>query len=526
LGDHGKYRYGDFFIKKSGKHIWVFRADTLPLVYEIKAFYRKDKSWKELIVNAAQQVFNHTSRYLRVGLNFAGAGVNSHATGVIGSLAYIQVYALRLTNVGTPVVDVECVKSDLLPLMSKTNFKRWVKANHRDGEEDGKSEIMEAERTLYPCHEKEDNVPYGLLLMLQLMLSSKSELFGQTLLKIGDDLSLLASGTFGNVFLMNDDTVLKLSWHGRASYLKAEGLAYKAVGHYGLQEIGKGRCQQLAVAENKKEMLRIGSVNFEMEALTVRPAGTPLLRAGILANEESILCDVVFDVALALQHMHKYGVAHNDISIANVIVVKSPQSQQGSRKFHAVLVDLSLASPFTVAIPIFVGNPTYVHRDIHQDKEWYPRPFHDMTALGFLAAVLAAGSIVPWEGFSSPTQDTKKHNDRLQKANGVIDANLTDNECKSQIKKWIGLDETETILRKNCSCTTPCSADNGCKCAKLQLQCLSTCNCTKTGKCGLQSSKLPAVLPVAMDTKIYERISRQHHSMEGQQAILDSQTKE
>ena len=473
----------------------------MPIVFEVKAFYRADKSWEELIINAVQQVFNHTSRYLRVNLNFAGAGVDSHATGVIGSLAYLQIYRLELKKVGTPDVSVVCVRSALLPLMSKENFLRWVQSNHPDkkGEQ---SKIKSSENILYSA--PEDNVPYGLLAMLQLMTSSKSELFGQTR-DSGDGLSLLASGAFGNVYLKNDGTVVKLSRHGRASYLRAEGLAYKAVGHYGPQETGSGRCQNLAVAENVEETIKVGNRSIKLDALSVKPAGRPLLRMGNLANKGNLLCDVVFGIARALQHMHKFGVAHNDVSIANVIVLKLPTGGYQSK-----LVDLSLASPFIQEIPIFIGSPTYAHRDVHKDTKWHPRPFHDMAALGFLAAVLAAGSVVPWEGFSSPTDSEDELEARHEKALDSL-GKLKGNKCVPQFKQWINLDKEATVLRNPCNCRKLCSASNGCACAKSGLQCLDK-KCKCGSECSQRSQEFPVVSAVSMDEIKYERMLGQHNA--------------
>jgi hypothetical protein len=190
-------------------------------------FCRNDRAWDDPIINAVQQVLNHTSRHARVGLKFAGAGVESHATGAIGSLAHIQVCVLEMKNPGTKEPSLVIVKSELLPLMKKDIFFNWIKSNYRkdDCEE---SKPKEAEESLFPVTEDEDmedgDVPFGLLRMFQLMMSSKSELFGQT--RTGDDeLHLLASGAFGNVFLTKDDSVVKLSRHGRRACLQAEEFA-------------------------------------------------------------------------------------------------------------------------------------------------------------------------------------------------------------------------------------------------------------------------------------------------------------
>jgi hypothetical protein len=580
-GGDGRFRFGDFVIKKSGCHIWVYRADTLPIVIEINAFYRNDKAWEDLIINAVQQVLNHTSRYVRVGLNFAGAGVASHATGAIGSLAYIQVYVLELKNPGTKEPSLAIVKSKLLPLMKKDTFSKWIKTNHRDDESD-KVKPEEAEKILFPVtndederdadpeevrkpaaieynggdiedgaaansevngddanvdenvnrarndeidadleedrkpaarennggdieddaaddsdlddggagndtEDDDDSVPFGLLTMFQLMMSSKSELFGQTRTS-DDDLQLLASGAFGNVFLArNDDdsqSVVKLSRHGRRAYLRAEGFAYKAVGHLGE---GKRPFAHLAVALSRDATVSVGTITTTMPSLVITPVGKPLVHLGDISKNEELLYNVVFDVALALQHMHKRNVAHNDVSLANVVVVS-----HASGRAKAVLVDLSLACPFTFEIPFFCGNPVYVHRDVHNDKPWEPRPFHDMAALGLLAAVLTSGSIVPWLGFSSPVRDASpSYKDRYQVAIKAIEK-LPNSSCRSQIKDWINLDKKETILRSPCSC-----GKNGkkkkifcatCKCAKNRVKCLDECSCKKNKICTNLSS--------------------------------------
>jgi hypothetical protein len=506
-GRDGSFRFGDFVIKKNGCHIWVYRADTLPIVIEIKAFYRSDKAWEDLIINAVQQVLNHTSRYVRVGLNFAGAGVESHATGAIGSLAYIQVYALELKDPGTTAPSLAIVKSELLPLMKKDIFSQWIEKNSRDDDESDKMKPDEVTRILFPVTNdedtKDDDVPFGLLTMFQLMMSSKSELFGQTRTS-DDDLQLLASGAFGNVFLTKDNSVVKLSRHGRRAYLRAEEFAYKAVGHFGKE---KRSFAHLAVATFKYASVVVGTITTTMPSLIINPVGTPLVRLGDITKEKEVLYNVVFDIALALQHMHTRNVAHNDVSLANVVVVR-----QASGRCSAVLVDLSLACPFTFEIPFFCGNPVYVHRDVHNDKPWEPRPFHDMAALGFLAAVLTSGSIVPWLGFSSPVRDTSSYVTRYQVAIKAIDQCLPDNKCRSRIKDWINLDKTKTILRSPCGCRrlVDCCGSKQCKCAKDGLKCLDECSCKKcqdesTPRTCTNSSSLPKFKPPNPPDVTYER---------------------
>jgi hypothetical protein len=481
MGLGGGFRYGDFVFQKRDKHFWVFKPDSLPIIIEIKTFYRSDKNWESLVMNAVQQVFNHTSRYLTVGLNFGGAGIESHATGVIGSLAYVQVYRLELKDVGTERVHVKCIKSSMLPLMSQDVFSKWVKANPRSNEENRAEGALEK---LYPngSPDRED-VPLGHLVLLQLMTLSKSELFGQT---CNDDsnLQLVGSGSFGNVFRTNDGKVVKLSRHGRKAYLRAEGYAYKAIGHYGLKT--EAECPNLAVAEEIKVSIKVGAITREMDALTMRPAGRPLQHFGDLTQDEAFLCDIVFDVALALQHMHKCKIAHNDVSLSNVIVVECQEGAKKSRK--AMLVDLSLASPFDFKIPFFVGNPEYAHSIIQRDVEWYPRSFHDMAALGFLVAVLASGSTVPWSGFSTPNKTKADLKERHKKAKEAIHK-LKDKKHVPQFEEWVELDNITSDLRKACNCRKLCSGR--CNCLKMNLRCLDGCKCSPA--CKQRNSDLPEV---------------------------------
>jgi hypothetical protein len=483
-GRTGRFRYGDFVIKKSGRHFWLYRSDTLPVVIEIKAFYRPDKAWNDLITNAVQQVLNHTSRYVRVGLNFAGAGVESHATGAIGSLAYIQVFRLELKDPGTEETCLKIVKSELLPLMDKESFEHWMEGLHPGyGSENSK-----AVQHMFPQKdEAPEGAPFGLLMMYQLMVSSKSELFGQVHAAKANSLQLLASGAFGNVFLGKENTVVKFSRHGREAYLSAEAFAYKAVGHF---EKEKPLCAHLAVAKFESTCVVIGAITRKMRSLVLKPAGKPLVHLGDIRGGK-LLYDVVFGVALALKHMHNKNVAHNDVSLANVVVVGG----------KAVLVDLSLACPFTFEIPIFRGNPVYVHRDVHKDAAWEPRPFHDLAALGFLAAVLASGSIVPWLGFSSPVRDDSSYDNRYQVANDAI-KELPDTRCRSQIIKWISFDREKTIVRKPCRCRKGCK--RRCGCAVRKLKCLETCSCSQSGSSCANNARSKFELPERCDG-VYDR---------------------
>jgi hypothetical protein len=174
----GKVRIGEFTVAKVGKLLWVYSADTLPIVIQIKALYRADTSWKKLAETAVQQAVNHMSSFLSMCLNFAGTGLNGHATSATGSRAYVKVIHLELVGMGTSSCKLQLRETCMYPLMSKHNFTKWANSNNRAAES---NEFEDLSNIFYPgCDNNDNQIPLtGFGLMYQLIIAPTEELFGQ-----------------------------------------------------------------------------------------------------------------------------------------------------------------------------------------------------------------------------------------------------------------------------------------------------------------------------------------------------------
>lgn len=169
-------RIADIILSKGSHILRYFPPDAVPFVLELKSFYRSDKKWSDLATNAWQQILNHMAQYVTTGFNFFGCGIDCHATGLSGTLAYVRVHRLKLVNAGTAAATLKLENSCFLPLLLNCKtFLFWIKQDKRKGEEE---KYQDAETVLYPGEQRE-SLPWGLIALLKYMCSSRLTQFGK-----------------------------------------------------------------------------------------------------------------------------------------------------------------------------------------------------------------------------------------------------------------------------------------------------------------------------------------------------------
>jgi hypothetical protein len=449
----------DIMLGNDGRHAFIVFDDAIYLGGEEKPGSRGSKGPEELFQQAQDQVLSHCAKHLMVGLNFAGAGVPSHATGFIANIAAIQVVQLRLEGVGTPDAKLVLYKSEALPLIAKENFQSWTntapKARQKDFEDFGKQ--------LYGNDEaaSNDKIPLGIQALCSLMKKQRKDLFGPTVDAVGGKLGgVIGNGAFSVVFKSRSDSscAIKISRYGRCMDIKHEA---KILRHLG----ASARPPSIPKLVNESKItVRFGDVKRDLLAITTKPVGVPLLLAYSLIctpHDESKVPvtwvqQVLSDCSGALKFMHDTGIFHRDVNPKNIIVVAN------ERKAQAILIDFSIAFDVRDKQALgFSGTVNYAHRELFQyypDKAHTPEAKHDWAGLGLTMAMLVNGCSLPWNpivGF--PTTITPNNGQaevllelmkaRLEFARGAVNKlgvgdNDSEKNLEAELLRMLAHDET------------------------------------------------------------------------------------
>jgi hypothetical protein len=444
----------DIMLGNDGRHAFIVFDDAMDLGGEEKPGSRGSKGPGALFQQAQDQVVSHCAKYSMVGLNFAGAGVPSHATSFIANIAAIQVVQLRLEGVGTPDAKLVLHKSKPLPLIAKKDFQSWTnsapKARQTDFEDFGKELYANDEAA------SNDEVPLGIQALCSLMQKRRKDLFGPSVDAVGDELGgVIGNGAFSVVFRSSSDSncAVKISRYGRCMDIKHE---VNILSH--LSDSASPPSIPKFVKESKITA-NFGDVKKDMLAITTKPVGVPLLLA------YSLFCNlrtdsgvpvawvqqVLSDCSEALEFMHKKDIYHRDVNPKNIIVVTKEDKTQ------AILIDFSIA--FHVQDQGkqafgFSGTVNYAHRELFQyypGKAHTPEAKHDWAGLGLTMAMLVNGCNLPWNpivGF--PTTITSK-NGKAKTLRVLMKARLE--SARDAVKKLVGGDnadstDDEKILEK------------------------------------------------------------------------------
>lgn len=431
----------DIMLGNDGRHAFIIFDDAIDLGGEEKPGSRGSKGPEELFQQAQDQVLSHCAKHLMVGLNFAGAGVPSHATGFIANIAAIQVVQLRLEGVGTPDAKLVLHKSKPLPLIAKENFQSWrnsaPKARQEDFEAFGEQ--------LYGNDEaaSNDKIPLGIQALCSLMQKRRKDLFGPTVDAVGEELGdVIGNGAFSVVFRSSSDSncAVKISRYGRCMDIKQEAKIL-----HDLRVPARPPSIPEFVKESKITA-RFGDVKKELLAITTKPVGVPLLLAYSLfcslSNDSGVpvawVQQVLSDCAEALKFMHDKDIYHRDVNPKNIIVVAKEGEAQ------AILIDYSIA--FHVQGKDkqafgFSGTVNYAHRKLFQyypDKAHTPEAKHDWAGLGLTMAMLVNGCNLPWNpivGFPTTITPTNGKVETLQE---LMEARLE--SARGAVKKLGGRD--------------------------------------------------------------------------------------
>jgi hypothetical protein len=439
----------DMMLRKDDRHAFMVFDDATDLGGEEKPGSRGCKGPATLFDQAQDQVLSDSAIHMMVGLNFAGAGVPTHATGFIANMAAIQVEQLRLEGVGTPDAKLVLYKSKPLPLMAKNNFESWKDSAPTPLQKDftafGEQLYGNAEAT------SNDEIPLGIQAICSLMQKRRKDLFGPTVDVVGDELGdVIGTGAFSVVFRSssNNDHAVKISRHGRCMDIKQEINILRELND---KDCAERRPQSIPeFIHESKITAMFGDVKKELVAMTTGPVGVPLLLAYSLVSSDGKVPakwvqEVLSHVEKALNFMHSKNIFHRDVKPKNIVVVTTKGVQQ------AILIDYSIAfqvqgnSDAQKALG-FSGTVNYAHRKLFEyypDKAHTPEAKHDQAGLGLTMAMLVNGCNLPWnpiEGFPATITSAyvKEILDELMEARfesacGVVEKLKGDDDSSGEI---------------------------------------------------------------------------------------------
>ena len=441
-------RYGDFICVKDGRHIWVYRGDFMPFIIEVKPLWRTDKDWSGVLENAIRQILAHTSKYVSISAMAGGVGANSHASGAIGTLAYILVLRLKVEKMETGEPDLVFESTKMLPLMTRENFIKYCKANPRPRSE---PKFVGLENDLYGEEVRSSEILTGFLAMSQIVTASSSELFGHPLVSYANENasenkdtlgSVLGFGTFANVYsIRGKDCVAKISRFGREESLKAEAKILRALAAE--ENNGKQGSDHLCkfISESEVHLSVRGYSRPYRQIITSPKCDKGALEYIHCADTSAAKTEralVVFEQASrGLDFLHECGFVHNDLSSKNIMV----------KNGKVVLLDFSIASKIGDATFAGQGNLQTMHRACHgccgftftDDgcSMWYPEGCHDNVSLAYAIVIMRNGS-VPWPKLKAgaSNNDSKAFEKRQTKAKEVMNEFFTDHQdaCKKLLE--------------------------------------------------------------------------------------------
>jgi hypothetical protein len=471
-----KKRRCDMAVWIHGRYLYVMRDDCIELVIEQKPGQRMTSTILDMLNEARDQTLSHLSKALLQCLNYCGAGIPTHATGVIVTFAFVQVVRLELIDPGTSRARVSLVQSELFPLLSLENFEKWFRSDNARWKLTGHQAAIEAVKgRLYDPDGKggvdRRGTPLGIKALWKLMNVPRAKLVGPTWEKLSKDLGpLLGQGTFAMVHAYapkKDCAVIKVSRFGRVHHLEQEarilGIFCKGEQCDNIPKLVKCICLDVT----------IGKVPAVLPAIVTTPLGKSISLAIDESRKTKVLHTVTIGIQAALNYMHKRNIAHNDVSVKNIIMVGT------GNEMRAVLIDYGIASSLGSKMEGFQGTTEVAHREIHLNSSaWCPVAEYDFTSLAYTLIIIKQGQI-PWIGFSDcPVKDVVELNRRYEVASENLQSFKVDGdfpkESFGEWSKWLAWDNK--LFRRACNCILPCSKKY-CGCAKHSLDCTAICSC-------------------------------------------------
>jgi serine/threonine protein kinase len=183
------------------------------------------------------------------------------------------------------------------------------------------------------------------------------------------------------------------------------------------------------------------------------------------------------DVGSALKFIHGENICHNDVNDSNIMLVPDE-----GKKWRAILIDFSIASPQYQKMTGFHGTAPFVHRDVHENYHWLPVAEYDKTSLGFALVVMLERGVVPWKGLNSKGskiqtgEGASLYDNRVVQATAALGAHKgLCGDAAARIKTLFELDK-ETFIPKACECSQNCG-NKKCSCHQQGRSCSVLCKC-------------------------------------------------
>ena len=431
-----KKRIMDKSLFAPGRYVYFFRDDAIEIPVEEKSGERCDQNPDALLEESVAQIVSHLAKHVGVAFNFAGFGIDSFATGLVLTPAYVKIVRLRLENMGTTDATLSLEQSRCLPLMSEKHFDRWCGGDPKE-----KERWVNLREELFKGS-KDQMIPPGLIALWNLMGTTRKKLFGPSNGFAADELgNMIAYGSYATVHEghVKDErgeqvhhTVIKVSRYGAKGQIDRESQVLKALnGQIVASSVHKNIPTWIS---DKAIEICIDGVRKLLPALTTKPRGIEV-QIALLSNPD-LLDEVGQQMKAALDFVHRSGYLHNDVTPKNIVIVDEK---------YPMLIDFGIATKKGETVKGFRGTACFVHRSVFEKfsrRAWKPNESHDFTSLGFTMAALAARKPLPWPYFHPGR--AKEGDEFLQWATNRL--KIARKNLKNHPKDWMGwcnLDEAK-----------------------------------------------------------------------------------
>jgi hypothetical protein len=377
---------------------------------------------------------------------------------------YVQVLMLSTVDTGTPSARLLLKKSIRFPLVSIKSCDRFYASDQRHDKE------VNAE---FLGKTKGVDCIFAIKALAKIMTSPRDDLVG--LSRRDPRLRVLGSGTYGQVLGTGTaDLVLKVSRYGRMAHLLDEVAV--------LQMLSKDRHDDEVGRSNVISLVKFGV--FPAKYCGVELPGAILSPRGVSAvgfDFHGRLGEVASDLRNGLTFLHSRGVAHNDFSYRNFVLV------DGRR---AVIIDLACARPINTEMKEFVGTPDFAHFDVHMKPDlWLARAAHDMAGLAYTLCVVQNAGKIPWKPIGQPCKDNTILKERDDKTRSMFEAKFKEQLEEKLVKELLAALPSKPT--RVCWCKSGNCGRSGCRC----VVCTDSCACNKS-----MCEKQPKAAPLAIDS--------------------------
>jgi hypothetical protein len=447
-------RRSDFSIWIRENYLAIMWDDAMEVTIEVKPGQRMVSTLAALYQECLNQGLSHAAKSLFPALNLA-SGLPAHCTFVVASPVYVQVLMLSTVDTGTPNARLLLKKSVRFPLVSIGSCNRFYASDQRHDKE------VNAE---FLGKTKDVDCILAIKALAKIMTSPRDDLVG--LSRRDSLLRVLGSGTYGQVLWTGTtNLVLKVSRYGRISHLVAEVAV--------LQMLSKDRSVDEVGQSNVISLVQFGMFpakycGVEMPGATLSPRGV----SAVGFNFHDRLGKVASDLRNGLTFLHSRGVAHNDFSYRNFVLVDLVDS------WRAVIIDLACAQPINTEMKEFVGTPDFAHVDVHMKPDlWLARAAHDMAGLAYTLCVVQNAGKIPWKPIGQPCKDKiilkEILKERDEKTRSMFEAKLKEQLKEELVEELLAALQSKPI--RGCQCKSG-NCGGGCKCEV----CTDSCTCNKS----------------------------------------------